>query len=562
MSGRKEPVSKENFNKLRRQAEERLAGRERQIESLDRADLASLAHELAVHRAELQIQNEELRQARTAAEEARDRYLDLYNFAPVGYFTLDEHSLVVEANLTASQILKGTRRNLLKTRFTKFINTDESDRFHFYQRKALESESRQSLEMKMQRADGTSFDAQLISSKAGPGRFRIAMIDITERKLLEEALAVSKKDLELKVLDRTSELRKSEADYRKIIETANEGVWITDPEGKVLFINDKITEMLGYSSQEIFGRIGLEFLVEGQTELVLTIRRNLREGLRIRNELQFYRKDGTPIWVLANLSPIFEGEKHTGNLYMMTDITEWKRAEEERKRAEKELVTLTERLRGLSHRLIEIQEEERTNIARELHDQIGQSLNVIKLLIDRARTANDEHRDKLCSQASPLLAELIDRVSTLSLDLRPKILDDLGLVRTLEWYFERFTTQTNIRIQFKPSGIDKQLQTQIANSVYRVVQEALTNVARHAQATTVTVKLKAEHSTINLRIEDNGVGFDPVAIDASASGGIIGMQERIGLLGGTMQIQSKPGAGTRVIVEIPYRNKRGKVRWG
>ena len=159
------------------------------------------------------------------------------------------------------------------------------------------------------------------------------------------------------------------------------------------------------------------------------------------------------------------------------------------------------------------------------------------------------------SQASRCLAELIDRVSTLSLDLRPKILDDLGLVRALEWYFERFTAQTNIRVQFKPSGIDKHLQTQIANSVYRVVQEALTNVARHAQATTVTVKLKAEHSAINLRIEDNGIGFDPAAIDASSSGGIIGMQERISLLGGTLQVQSKPGAGTRIVVEIPYRNE-------
>jgi len=227
----------------------------------------------------------------------------------------------------------------------------------------------------------------------------------------------------------------------------------------------------------------------------------------------------------------------------------------ERKRTEKEMATLNDRLRRLSRRLIEIQEDERTNIARELHDQIGQSLNLIKLLIDRAKSANDGDRDKLYSQASPLLAELIDRVSTLSLDLRPKILDDLGLVRALEWYFERFTVQTNIRIQFKPSVINKHLQTQITNSIYRVVQEALTNVARHAQATTVKVKLKAEHNTLTLRIEDNGIGFDPVAIDASSSGGIIGMQERISLLSGTLQFLSKPGAGTRITVEIPYRKE-------
>jgi signal transduction histidine kinase len=217
------------------------------------------------------------------------------------------------------------------------------------------------------------------------------------------------------------------------------------------------------------------------------------------------------------------------------------------------LLTLTKRLRVLSHRLIEIQEEERTNIARELHDQIGQSLNLIKLLIDRAKIANDKDRDNLYSQAGPMLSELIEHVSTLSLDLRPQILDDLGLVRALEWYFQRFTTQTNIRIQFKASGIDKRLHTQISNSVYRVVQEALTNVARHAQVTTVKVQLKAERGNINLRIEDKGIGFDPAAMDASSSGGIIGMQERISLLCGTLQIQSKPGAGTRIVVKIPYR---------
>jgi diguanylate cyclase (GGDEF)-like protein/putative nucleotidyltransferase with HDIG domain/PAS domain S-box-containing protein len=204
---KEEPVSKESFNELRRQAEERLARRERQIESLERADVAKLAQELAVHQVELEIQNEELRQARAAAEEARDRYLDLYDFAPVGYFTLDEHSRIAEANLTASNLLKmETRRNLLNTHFTKFINSEESERFHLYQRKALESENRQTLELKMQKADGTPFDAQLISVKAGLGRLRIAVIDITERKRAEET--IKRFSQEMSQLSITDELTK------------------------------------------------------------------------------------------------------------------------------------------------------------------------------------------------------------------------------------------------------------------------------------------------------------------------------------------------------------------
>ena len=201
-------MTNDTLHKLRIQAEKQLAGRERQIESLERVDLATLAQELAVHQAELEIQNEELRLARTAAEEARDRYLDLYDFAPVGYFTVDEHSRIIEANLTASELLKvETRRTLLDTRFTKYINPEESSKYHFHQRKVLESEGKQTLELKMEKADSTAFDAQLISVRAGPGRLRIAVIDITERKLAEEAIKLfSQKMSELSMTDELTKL--------------------------------------------------------------------------------------------------------------------------------------------------------------------------------------------------------------------------------------------------------------------------------------------------------------------------------------------------------------------
>jgi PAS domain S-box-containing protein len=179
-------VSKEKFNKLRRKAEEQLATQARQIESLDRADLVKIAHELAVHQAELEIQNEELRQSRMEAEEARDRYLDLFDFAPVGYFTLDEHSRIVEANLTGCQLLKVERQSLLTKNFAKFINPEEADVFYFYRKKVLENSVRQTRELTMQKSDGTSFSAQLEGIKAGEGRIRIAVIDITELKKVEK----------------------------------------------------------------------------------------------------------------------------------------------------------------------------------------------------------------------------------------------------------------------------------------------------------------------------------------------------------------------------------------
>ena len=181
---------------MRRKAEEKLAERESQIESLERADLESLAHELAVHQVELEIQNEELRRTRLEAEEARDRYLDLFDFAPVGYFTLDEHNRIVEANLTGCQLLKIDRKSLLRKSFTKFINPEESDRFYLHRRKVLESGIRQTGELQMQKADGTPFYAQIESLKVGEERLRLAVIDITERKQAEGALQKYARDLE------------------------------------------------------------------------------------------------------------------------------------------------------------------------------------------------------------------------------------------------------------------------------------------------------------------------------------------------------------------------------
>lgn len=178
-------MSKDKFKNLRRKAEEQLAAKDRQIDKLDRSDLASLAHELAVHQAELEIQNEELRQSRTAAEEARDRYLDLYDFAPVGYFTLDEHSRIAEANLTGCRLLNTDIRDIKNKPFARYIADDEADSFYLYRKKVLEKDTKQTFGLTMKKVDGITFYAQLDAIKTGPERLRIAVSDITERKKTE-----------------------------------------------------------------------------------------------------------------------------------------------------------------------------------------------------------------------------------------------------------------------------------------------------------------------------------------------------------------------------------------
>jgi PAS domain S-box-containing protein len=189
-------VSQERFEELRRKAEDRLAEKKDRIKSLERADLEKLAHELAVHQVELEIQNEELRRTRLEAEEIRDRYIDLFDFAPVGYFTLDEHNRIVEANLAGCQLLKIDRNAILKLSFTKFIQTEDSEKFFFQRRKALENHTRQTGELRLQTAVGTPFHAQIESLKVGGEKLRLAVIDITERKKVEETLAQQKIELE------------------------------------------------------------------------------------------------------------------------------------------------------------------------------------------------------------------------------------------------------------------------------------------------------------------------------------------------------------------------------
>jgi PAS domain S-box-containing protein len=182
-------LNKERFNDLRRKAEEHLAAKENLIESLEQTILKKRAHEISVYQVELEIQNEELLSTRANVEEARDRYLDLFEFAPMGYFTLDEHNRIVEVNLTGCQLLKVEKNNIMKTIFTKFLHTTASDQFYLYRKKVLESGTPQTAELLMLKADGTPFYAQLESVRSREESIRLAVMDITKRKKTEEMLA-------------------------------------------------------------------------------------------------------------------------------------------------------------------------------------------------------------------------------------------------------------------------------------------------------------------------------------------------------------------------------------
>ncbi len=211
------------------------------------------------------------------------------------------------------------------------------------------------------------------------------------------------------------------------------------------------------------------------------------------------------------------------------------------------------RLQELSRRLVEVQENERRYIACELHDEIGQLLTGLKLLLDMAgHPPFTEDKRELLAEALGLTTDLIKRVRELSLDLRPSMLDNLGLLPTLQWYFGRYTTQTRIQVSFEQTGLERRFPPSVETTAYRIIQEGLTNVARHASVTAVSVRLWVTPDTLNVHIEDHGAGFDPQsALRAHNSSGLTGMQERAALLGGQCRVESRPGQGTRVVAQFP-----------
>ncbi len=209
-----------------------------------------------------------------------------------------------------------------------------------------------------------------------------------------------------------------------------------------------------------------------------------------------------------------------------------------------------ERLQALSRRLVEVQEAERRHIARELHDEIGQVLTGLKLTLEMSERGSGQSAARHREGARTLVNDLLSRVRELSLDLRPAMLDDLGLLPALLWHFERYTSQTGIRVRFEHAGIEQRFVPEVETAAYRIAQEALTNVARHAGVSSVEVRIWTDSEALCVQVEDRGRGFDPGA-QAGASSGLAGMRERAVLLGGDLTVDSAPAAGTRVTAAIP-----------
>lgn len=225
-----------------------------------------------------------------------------------------------------------------------------------------------------------------------------------------------------------------------------------------------------------------------------------------------------------------------------------------RRQAEQELLESRSQLRELSAYLQSVREEERTRISRELHDELGQSLTAIRIglgVIETQRQMQPQAWLKSVQSLKAIADSTIQSVQRIAADLRPLILDELGLPAAVDWLLESFSERTGVAYELLLPGAPLAFSQEISTAIFRILQEALTNVSRHGQATLVVVELKQADGMITLKITDNGQGIDKAAVTSRNSLGLVGMRERAYKLGGSLKIQSRPGAGTSVEVRIP-----------
>jgi signal transduction histidine kinase len=228
-----------------------------------------------------------------------------------------------------------------------------------------------------------------------------------------------------------------------------------------------------------------------------------------------------------------------------------------------QVVASRERQQALTRRLVDLQEDERRNLARELHDQIGQMMTGLQFsLSSLLPQASIEQKEKIAN-IQAIVSNLIAQTREISMNLRPTMLDDTGLVLTLIWHFDRYTSQTEIKVNFKHYNVlEKHFATEIETAIFRIIQEALTNVARYAKTDSVDVVLKHEEKLIKIEISDQGQGFNLTKVDTTTHMGLSSMRERAYALGGLLDIQTAPGRGVRIHATIPLSGKVERRQYG
>lgn len=350
-----------------------------------------------------------------------------------------------------------------------------------------------------------------------------------------------------------TERKRAELEYQAVIKGSMDSFVLLDNKGNFLDVNDTYCRLIGYNRDTLLNmKVQDVEAVEKPEDTALRIQRVIKSGSD-SFETRHRRKDGriVDIEVSSNYRDVGGGRFFS----FCRDITERKKADEELKKSREEL-------RSLARSLQTVREEERKRIARDVHDELGQALTVLHFDLSCIEEMLDKEQKPVIEktrQALSLVDSTIDKVQRISWELRPTVLDDLGIAAAVEWQANEFQNRTGIKCKmtFAPDKIimDKGL----AAEIFRIFQEAMTNVARHAGATKVDVRLRRDDSVFTLLVSDNGRGITRKEIENPSSVGLIGMKERVTECKGEINITGKRGKGTTVEITVPVGSKkRGK----
>lgn len=473
--------------------------------------------------------------AEQAVMESERRYQTLAEVSPVGIFHTDEHGNTTYVNPRWCQISGMTYDEAMGNGWFNAVHEEDKERLRTGWEEATKKKEVSVSEYRFVRPNGSIawVIGQAIPERDSEGRivgYVGTTTDITERKKAE------------------AEIEKSEKRFRNTMDKMLEGVQIYDYNWNCLYVNDAVTRQGPYSKEQIQSLTlmqnypGIE-----NTELFKIFETCKTDKLSRHIEYEFTFPNGSKSWFELSIQPNPEG------LFILSvDISERKKAQEVMKET-------SEQLRQLTAHLLNVREEERKRIGREIHDELGQQLTAIKMdvsWIDKKTAPENETVKTKLKNVITLLDGGNQSIRRILNELRPVILDDYGLLEALKWQGQQFTKNTGIPITFKTTETQIKVAEEIATCVFRVFQEALTNITRYANAGKVVISLDIDDDHVLLNIEDDGKGFDPELTKAKKSFGILGMKERVVSLNGDFDLVTAPGKGTKLRISLPLNDHK------
>ncbi|MBI4788390.1 MAG: PAS domain-containing protein [Chloroflexi bacterium] len=515
--------------------------------------------ELAIALEELQVADREFRDKTEQLAVSNQRYQDLFNFAPDVYIVTDKFGMIREANAAAAALFGVPTIDLIGHPLANWL--EESGRSEFRRvintlpaaTQVRDRDAQFSPSPQHNEPIDAAISARVLRDRQQQVSGLLWLIrDIRARKHAERDLQAAQ-----------DSLRASEARFRLALDKAPVSVFSLNRDLRYTWVHHPT---LGCAPDEMIGKTDAELLAAEDAEQLADLQRNAMEhGVTTRREVALHDCSGARRYFDLTVEPLRDDQDAViGLLGAYIDVTDQQRARE-RLEAQvagrtRELAQANAQLRSLTQRVVSVQEDERARISREIHDEAGQALTALKMMLEALRDDMAGCASELrlgMDDAVALTQDTMEQLRVLAYNLRPPALDAAQLNDVLEALCHEFSRRSNIPVQYRGMSVTEP-PILMSITLYRFLQEALTNMVKHSQATEAQVMLRSDAEGIQLTVADNGRGFDWLAKRMDEEGppqgiGLIGLEERLKTIGGTLEIHSEPGQGTRLVAAVPWK---------